>query len=674
MVKHLFHPKYRPDIDGLRAIGVLSVVIFHAFPRILQGGFTGVDVFFVISGFLITSIIVNSLASQRFSLAEFYQRRIRRIFPALCTVLVFALATGYIALLPSEFAQLGKHVMAGAGFVANLMLWSESGYFDNASETKPLLHLWSLGIEEQFYIVFPFVLLGLWHLKNRLSLLLGLLILLSFSVNLYLSKTNLVADFYAPYARFWELMLGGMLAIWHHQSPTSAQRHDVASRRQHAVSILGGLLILVGFFTIRSNVNFPGWRALLPTVGAVCILAAGSRAWVNRLILSRPILQKIGMISYPLYLWHWVLLVFLRILKGPTANPAYRVAAVGLAFILAWATYRFIEKPLRFGAHAKAKTLGLITALFILGSGGYAVFNLNGLPNRPVVLMNLNEGSGEDGGGHGFIEECNNSAKVAGLQCSIDKREEPHLALIGDSKAEVLFPALVRTSKPGSRWTFLSKPNFAPLVSSNEVYKKHQEPSQLVLEQVLSTPAIQTIAIASATRVTFKLQNEVDILDLPLTPLYDEAYKGLNQFVKHIVDANKNVVLIIDNPTLADPKDCLNRQTSISWLNRLLGLDMPNSQCHIAHSEQLKLSQLHRNLLASVAKNYPGRVTVFDTLPVLCDTKSNDCNAHMNNRAMYGVTDHISDYAAGLVGSALNDSIRLDSSRMQSQQLRSPRQ
>lgn len=155
MTAHLSHPKYRPDIDGLRAIAILSVVVFHAFPSWIKGGFIGVDVFFVISGFLISTIIFENLDKGTFSLTEFYARRIKRIFPALILVLVACFAFGWFALLADEYQQLGKHIAGGAAFISNFVLWDESGYFDNAADTKPLLHLWSLGVEEQFYIIWP---------------------------------------------------------------------------------------------------------------------------------------------------------------------------------------------------------------------------------------------------------------------------------------------------------------------------------------------------------------------------------------------------------------------------------------------------------------------------------------------------------------------------------------
>ena len=208
----LSHPKYRPDIDGLRAVAVLSVVAFHAFPRWMPGGFIGVDIFFVISGFLISTIIFENLEKNTFNFIGFYARRIRRIFPALLIVLIFSYAFGWIALLADEYKQLGKHIAAGAGFVSNFVLWGESGYFDNSSDTKPLLHLWSLGIEEQFYIVWPFVLWLAW--KKRFNLLtLGILVwLTSFYLNIQGVKKDVVATFYSPQTRFWELFAGSILA------------------------------------------------------------------------------------------------------------------------------------------------------------------------------------------------------------------------------------------------------------------------------------------------------------------------------------------------------------------------------------------------------------------------------------------------------------------------------
>ncbi|MFA6121206.1 MAG: acyltransferase, partial [Sideroxydans sp.] len=205
---HLTHPKYRADIDGLRAIAILAVVGFHAFPTWVKGGFIGVDVFFVISGFLISTIIFGSLSRDAFSFAEFYARRIKRIFPALFLVLVASFVFGWFALLADEYKQLGKHIAGGAGFVSNFVLWGESGYFDNAAETKPLLHLWSLGIEEQFYFVWPLLLWFAWKRRFNLLTIALVVAVVSFALNVFTVRSDPVAAFYSPLTRFWELMVG----------------------------------------------------------------------------------------------------------------------------------------------------------------------------------------------------------------------------------------------------------------------------------------------------------------------------------------------------------------------------------------------------------------------------------------------------------------------------------
>ncbi len=208
----LTHPRYRADIDGLRAIAVLAVIGFHAFPDRFPGGFIGVDIFFVISGFLISTIIFESLERGRFSFSEFYGRRIRRIFPALVLVLAATYAFGWFHLLAMEYKQLGRHIAGGAGFLSNFVLWDEAGYFDTAAETKPLLHLWSLGIEEQFYVCWPLLLWLAWKMKwgfLRITLALGVI---SFALNIDAAYSNVVAAFYAPQTRFWELMAGALLA------------------------------------------------------------------------------------------------------------------------------------------------------------------------------------------------------------------------------------------------------------------------------------------------------------------------------------------------------------------------------------------------------------------------------------------------------------------------------
>ena len=374
------HPTYRSDIDGLRAVAVLSVVLFHAFPEILPGGFTGVDVFFVISGFLISTILYSNLATGRFSIADFYGRRIRRIFPALILVMASCYALGWFVLLPDEYAQLGKHIAGGAGFVQNFVLWNESGYFDNAADTKPLLHLWSLGIEEQFYIVWPILLWIGYRLRLNLLSLTLLIAIISFVLNIRgINVTkDLTATFYSPQTRFWELLIGATAAyltlypsaklkafvaqaiagaksafvaiVWNKDKQQAL--HSVAAgavNNANLYSIAGLLILLLGMALVNKHSAFPGWWALMPTLGSVLLIIAGPRAIINRTLLSNKVMVALGLISYPLYLWHWAILSFLRIMQGEVAPWWQRAIAVLLAVVLSTLTYKFVEKPIRFG-------------------------------------------------------------------------------------------------------------------------------------------------------------------------------------------------------------------------------------------------------------------------------------------------------------------------------------
>ncbi len=333
---------YRADIDGLRAVAVLAVLLYHAWPAWFPSGFVGVDIFFVISGYLITSIIATQLAAGSFSIADFYVRRVRRIFPALIVVLLATLAGGWAILLQHELRQLGRHAAGGAGFVANLLLWREAGYFDNAAVTKPLLHLWSLGVEEQFYIVWPLLLWAVFRRGVNLLWVAAALFVLSMGANLAMLGSDPVGAFFSPVTRFWELMSGGVAAYLHlhHQALFTAGR-------ARALSLGGAVLLGLGFWLIGPQLAFPGWWALLPVGATFALVLAGRDAPLNHLLLARRPLAALGLVSYPLYLWHWPLLSFAYIAAGQKPAAPLRAALLGLALVLAVLTYRLVELPLR---------------------------------------------------------------------------------------------------------------------------------------------------------------------------------------------------------------------------------------------------------------------------------------------------------------------------------------
>ena len=332
---------YRPDIDGLRAVAVIAVLFYHAWPNWFHSGFVGVDIFFVISGFLITTIIARQLEAGRFSIGDFYVRRIRRIFPALTLMLLVTLACAWALLLHDEFLQIGRHALAGAGFVSNLLLWHEAGYFDNAGTTKPLLHLWSLGVEEQFYIVWPLLLWAVYKLRARFLWVAGAIFVVSMTVNLHMVDSNPVGAFFSPVSRFWELMSGGVAAYLtlHHKERFTPYAHWL--------SLAGALLLALSFWLISPQALFPGYWALLPVGGSFLLVMAGPDGIVNRRLLGRRPMSAVGLVSYPLYLWHWPLLSFGFIVYGQKPPMLVKAALLAAACVLAALTYRLLELPLR---------------------------------------------------------------------------------------------------------------------------------------------------------------------------------------------------------------------------------------------------------------------------------------------------------------------------------------
>lgn len=424
------HTAYRRDIDGLRAIAVLLVVIFHAFPYALPGGFIGVDVFFVISGFLISTIIFQNLASNSFSLLDFYSRRINRIFPALSAVLIFAFIYGWFFFIPDDYAKLTKHIFAGGSFVSNLVSRSEFGYFDDAAELKPLLHLWSLGIEEQFYIVWPIVLVLAFKLRLNLLVLTLTMLLGSFSLNVYKSCCDTTFAFFSPQTRAWELLIGAALAwVYPHIRPV-VQRNLFLSNH---LSGLGFLLLAFGLLTISKHVNFPGWWALLPTMGTALVIASTDQSWLNKKLLSSNVLVFIGLISYPLYLWHWILLSFLNLTLREPPSALVKLAVVSASFALAYFTFVCIEKPLRqrFNKHGVALFL-LVLMLLISGLGLY-IFKNNGLFGQTQQELLKSEQA---------IYPCPNHFRDTKLCVFGNLESNKTIIIFGDSHAEHLTNAL----------------------------------------------------------------------------------------------------------------------------------------------------------------------------------------------------------------------------------------
>jgi peptidoglycan/LPS O-acetylase OafA/YrhL len=391
--------KYRADIDGLRAIAVVLVVAYHAFPTKIQTGFIGVDIFFVISGFLITSIIFEEIRDANFSLKRFYVRRINRLFPALLLVMITCFAAGWFVLFPDEYKQLGKHTAAGAAFISNLVFWSEAGYFDSAADTKILLHLWSLGVEEQFYLVWPILIFFAWRGKFRVGSICILMLAASLYLNIRTVESHQVAAFFSPLTRFWELLSGGMLAILVTQKTSLQNWEENISRRFDAVvyqsghaterssfrdvaAVLGAASIVAAVTLMPAGANFPGKWALLPVVGTLLLIFSGPSTWMARTILSKRPVVFIGLISYPLYLWHWPLLAFTRHMLEQAPSDFVLGGIVLGSVALAWLTYVLVEKPIRFGTKRTRSAAVLLLLMACVGIFGLYDATHEGIRSR----------------------------------------------------------------------------------------------------------------------------------------------------------------------------------------------------------------------------------------------------------------------------------------------------
>ena len=435
--------KYREDIDGLRGLAVLLVLIFHAWPRLLPGGFIGVDVFFVISGYLISGILLNDLQASKFSLTHFYARRVKRIFPALAMVLTLSLLLGWRYLLAGEYQSLGRQTAGAAGFVPNLLALQDNGYFDPAAASKPLMHLWSLGIEEQFYLAWPLLLALAFRWSRGPAVLIAGLAAASLVACLAITPSNANEAFFSPFTRCWELLAGASLALF--------RPWTWAGFRSHAALGWSGLAIIVASaLVVRDGQAFPGWRAGLPVLGAAAVVASNSDGQGYGRWLGGRFWVGLGLISYPLYLYHWPALFFLhRLWTGP-AWASEPLALLG-AVLAAWLTWRGIERPMRAPGWESVKVGLLALVVAFLAGAGLWVQAQGGFDRRPINLRISRAVSWADWKRWYRVGDClleigqgPSSFKAACLEPAANGADvRPLVLLWGDSYAAALYQGLL---------------------------------------------------------------------------------------------------------------------------------------------------------------------------------------------------------------------------------------
>ncbi len=595
------HAAYRPDIDGLRAVSILAVVLYHAFPRVLGSGYIGVDVFFVISGYLIGGLISAELAAGTFSFARFYTRRVRRLFPALILVVAFTLLVGWYWMFAEEFRLLGRHAFAASLFVANFPPMGEIGYFDREGHSKPLLHLWSLGIEEQFYFVWP-ILAVLTRRSRRTFLLVTVAVaIVSLALNVTSSAPGLA--FYQPWTRFWELAVGVLVA--HLPLRLSPERREICCGV--------GLAMILIVAIVAPLTGFPGWWTTLPVGGAALVIASGPDTVLGRRLLAHPAMVFVGKISYPLYLWHWPLLAFTWIACG-SFPPAYLIVVmVAASFGLAWLTYEFVEKPARFGLFARSVVGVCVPSMAVLGALGFATMTLDGIPERKVVRENLalaedtrpplqtRQSDGSCAKPYGIVADEN-----VICQASVP---EPAMLVIGDSVAMAFYSAigakrvaadaaLVATTSP--HWIEPGCLASGPL----EPWSRGQLTCQRVMRDALSildgTPSIKVVVIPTFSD----------------NPFFNNVER-LRQLQDAVAKRGRRLVYVASPPGFYHPPEgCRPRHVEIAGIDLTAPRDMESCQEPRAQIE--RTLKFQHDIFVDAARGVPGGA-IFESVPVFCD-------------------------------------------------------
>lgn len=566
---------YRPDIDGLRAFAVLMVALFHAFPATVPGGFIGVDIFFVISGYLICGIILQDLRDDAFTFRKFYTRRIRRIFPALILALVGALIFGWFALWPNGYKTLGKHVVSGACFFSNFQLWSESGYFDAAARSKPLLHLWSLGIEEQFYIFFPFL---LWFCARKQYDALSALVccwVFSFACTLLLRGEHAVAAFYAPWTRVWELLTGAILQAMQRRfggAPSGVGFSRSRTRRQGRIrgslpALCGGAGLCLGLVLARESAAWPGWQALLPVVGTALLIAAGPHNPISKYVFSNRAAVFIGKVSYPFYLWHWIFLSYAFIVLGELGENTklLRIGLLLVSFVFSVLTYLFVEKPIRFGKRfRKEKLYVIVTLMIMVACAGQIVRKTDGVSQRDFAYLEENDKQGVAECMRGEVKRkqmnkaCFNYTEVSPKKlsyCIYSETNFPEtVAIVGDSHAMSAYWGIEKLGEKQQFNTVL----LGWYVPVGNAWFGWKNSRQTVTNILLMKKDIKKIFMIHrvAMYMDGKLNNESDFKPDEINRDFNdgvpkETFRDeLQNFVNVMRGAGKEVFIVAENPEL----------------------------------------------------------------------------------------------------------------------------
>lgn len=631
---------YRPEIDGLRALAVIPVVLYHLGVQLFSGGFVGVDIFFVVSGYLITQIIMRHIDAQGFSIVQFYERRARRIAPALIAVVLFTWLMALLLFLPDDLLRFGNSLVATVLFSSNFLFWSETGYFAAPSEFKPLLHTWSLAVEEQFYILYPLLML-LIHKYWRKALLpaLWLGFISSFLLSVWGSVHTPGAAFFLAPTRAWELILGALLAM-------NALPRPANQMVRNSLSLLGLILIGWAVFAFTPETRFPGMAALTPCLGAGLIIHASDRnAWgVGRLLSLKPIVA-VGLISYSLYLWHWPLIVFAKyyLVRELELNEMFGLLVV--SFLLAYASWRWVEQPFRRPGGVFERK-GLFKATAIVGVAliglGLALHYQDGWSPRFLdsELQMLKEAKARDPKRLECLD-LNPQRVLAGELCVVGERtyDAPSFFLWGDSHADAIMPALDKEARLAGEWGYYAfYVSCPPLIGIDNVWRPPSHECRAFNDAMLKIASERDIKnIVLAARWSTIAIGRIQEAGSGQTGVESSqlAFKnGLSRTLAALENANRQVWIVEQAPWgQHDVPQAL-------ALGRRFGREV---------SEIEPLRETHETHQAFVLRvfdevaNGPN-IHRVDPAEVLCGEIT--CQVMAESRSLYSDDDHLSEFGA----------------------------
>jgi peptidoglycan/LPS O-acetylase OafA/YrhL len=621
--------QYRREIDGLRAFAVLPVILFHAGFETFSGGFVGVDVFFVISGYLITAVILTDIEKGKFSIINFYERRARRILPALFLVMIISIPFSWLLLTPIDYENFSESLVATSLFGSNFFFWRDSGYFATAVELKPLLHTWSLALEEQFYLLFPFILVSFWKIGKR-YLFAGLAILLvcSLAMSLWFTRSNPLAAFYLLHTRGWELLIGALAAAY-----------LVKTKRREPRVIIGevggwlGVALVVGpVFLYSASTPFPGFYAIVPCLGAVLVILFASHGNSVGGFLGNKVFVGIGLISYSAYLWHQPLFAFARHASSEELDSTLFAALSVLVFLLGYLSWRFVEAPFRrVGKFSRNQIFGfaLICGTFLCGVGFFGQI-MDGFP-----------------------------AKSDETEMTELKLTDQNFIVLGDSHGAHLVAGL-KSVTTGDVQNFTGA-GCIPLRNVDR-YDFRFSPGECVtqmnswIDQIVNENSQAVIVISSMGPVyldgtTFKGKDPARVKGLGVVlvtdPTISDRYQifeiGLRQTLSELSAlSNSTVIFALDIPELGIDYGCSRASKEIRFGNFIIRdlIAFDKTECFVLRKEYDLRVARYKELVTDVLADFPD-VKLFDPTSFFCDVKV--CGGYNSTFGfLYQDFDHLS--------------------------------